>query len=212
MPLQPLVPVLLLALLVSLGGMYGAALQASRGSLAWAAASFGFVAVAIGLVINVPLWRSTAPPGPLDTRDALRRTTRITMLVYTWGAAAMYVLYSVAGLRWQHGWQYGTGMALIAFGMLVYVRQLGNRDAWIASAAGIDAAVKLAAVQAIAAGGAIMWLVASGKVRTLRNDWAANIIFVTGGIAVICLSAIVVRSHVALTQRMALDPVDRADA
>src|SRR5690606_7124014 len=80
-----------------------------------AAGAFAALAIAIGLGLNQPLWtldahRITPEAAPV----AAQRNAKLMALVWAWGAAAMAGVYTLGGLRWQHDWQYGSGMALIA--------------------------------------------------------------------------------------------------
>jgi SNF family Na+-dependent transporter len=103
-------------------------------------------------------------------------------------------------LYWQHGWHYGLAMALIAAGMAQYVKLLEQGHPDIVSDSAIDRAMKLASAQGIGVSVVLLWLVASGKILTPRSDWAANLIFVAGGLSIVCMCAFVTKSYHELTR------------
>ncbi len=51
---------------------------------------------------------------------------------------------------------------------------------------------KAACLQGFAAGTGISWLIGSGKLATVKGDWAANDVFLAGGVAILCLSAMAI--------------------
>ena len=61
--------------------------------------------------------------------------------------------------------------------------------------------VKLAGYQAVLIGVGLVWLIGSGKLATLKGDWAANQLFLAGGFAIMCLSMIMIKSYAVLTER-----------
>jgi len=186
-----------------------AALAAVVGLMTWAArhdfrllsaAVAGLFAVGVVAVAAVLNRRATAGGDrePAAQFHMLRRNTRLVALIYGWGAAAMLSVYTVSGLHWRHGWQYGLAMALIAAGLIWYVRALGHPGTRRAQRAGSGATRGLMLLHALAAAGGIVFLVASGKLSILKSDWAVNHVFVAGGLAVIALSLISARTHAAL--------------
>ncbi|MBN9281050.1 MAG: hypothetical protein J0H37_02035, partial [Hyphomicrobium denitrificans] len=60
-----------------------------------------------------------------------------------------------------------------------------------------------AALQAVAIACGLLWLIQSGKLSSLKGDWAANQLFLAGGFTVMCLSVIIVKTHSALSERLA---------
>jgi hypothetical protein len=152
--------------------------------------------------MNAPLW--TTDVSKLESRPlaaaAIRQTSIVTAALYAWGGAAMTLVYRFSGLHWQHGWQYGLAMLLIATGLAGYVHLLGDVRSSLNSDRAIDRVAKLAALQGIAVTFALAWLAGSGKLATTKGDWAANIIFVTGGLAIAMVSAVVTRTHHSLTR------------
>ncbi len=154
------------------------------------AASLGAVAiVAAAAAIN----GSPATLRPLSRSapmDVLRRSTLLVALVYAWGSAAMLGVYTLSGLAWQHGWQYGAAMAIIAAGIWAWAGHLANAPDEPAEARRQRWAFRLAILHASAASGALVFLFLSGKLWAGKSDWAANQIFLAGGLAIVVVSII----------------------
>lgn len=195
---RPFIVLLLLTLLVSLAGLTLSAALEDKWHSALSAGIYAISAIATGARINLPCWfRSEAGPDQDLTRaaKAFRRTTRVTAITYAWGAIAMFLMYGWAGLSWRHGWQYGAAMALIAAGLASYARLMRPAGNPLESPRALGVSARLAALHGIVASTAIVWLVASGKLATQKADWAANNIFLAGGLAIVVLSAFAVRTH-----------------
>jgi hypothetical protein len=199
MSLRPFIALLLLTSLVSLAGLTLSAAVQDKWHSALSAGMFALAAVIVGARINIPYWQDDAvhAGGAADrtATAALRRTTRVTAIIYAWGAMALFLMYGPAGLTWRHGWQYGLAMALISIALSSYARRLGQPGSPLATPSAIGTAVRLGAVHGLAASAAVAWLIASGKLATQKGDWAANNIFLAGGLAVVLLSAFAVRTH-----------------
>ena len=193
------------ALLVSACAMTLAAAWQHRALSALIAALSAVGIVAEAVRLNAPLWFAPAPDtgAPEIRLSALRMTTGLIVGAYTWAAASMFLIYRVAGLHWQHGWEYALAMALIALVHAGLFRHLGSAGPHTQATA--DWAARLAAVQGLAIAVGLVWLIASGKLATLKSDWAANNVFLAGGFAVLCLTAIVVKSHASLSRAPASD-------
>ncbi len=178
--------------LAALGGALMTAFAATENKigLTLVALGLGFIAAAAAVRINAPLWRR--PQSLVTPAAALARTTRLTALIYAACGAAMAAIYLLTPLRWQHGWQYALAMTLAAGGTAVYARRLQ------ATAVSVDFAAQLAGLQGIAVAVALIWMIASGKLDTVKNDWAANAIFLAGGLALVVVSAVAVKTHAAL--------------
>lgn len=198
-----LFPILLLVFGLTIAGVAKSALEADR----FASAGFAvlFVATAIGAG-----WKTSrdllAPGLSANGRQtlqatALSRLTLILALTYAWGATAMYVDYSWSTLHWRHGWQYALAMALVAGALAYYGRYLGQAGQKDGSASVVERGFRLAAVHGLAAGTALVWMITSGKLQTPKDDWAANHVFVAGGLAIVFLSALAVRVHQRLAER-----------
>ena len=200
MSVQPFIPWLLAAFVPAvIGQVIGAAVNSPW--ISGAAALFlPVMSTVVGLKVNAPYWaRVTAPSGVDALANATRRNARL--MAWTWGAgaASMLAVYLLSGLKWQHGWQYGCGMVLIAALGFLYSLSVAAPTSTLRRPGCLNAAAMLAATQGIAAIAGIMILVLSGKVASAKGDWAANVIFVAGGFAITVLSAIAVRTHARLS-------------
>ncbi len=187
MSLQPLIPLVALALLLSAGTMTYAAMQNMKVLAIFAAMGFTLIVVIIASIINRRAWHQ----GPdAATPDILfhtqRRNTRLAALVYAWAAAAFFGVYGLSDVLWRHGFQYGTVAAIIAAVLLAYVHRMGLPDHGVPPTRGMT----IAHAYAVTAG--LLFLAFSGKLGSLRGDWPANYIFLFGGLALtgICLFAL----------------------
>jgi hypothetical protein len=202
--LSGLMPALIAVLLASAGAMWAAAGAGNRFLSLAAAGAFGTAIVLAALRTNMPLWRAAPPLGctPQLQADAMRRNARLAALVYAWGAAAMFAAYTLAGLAWRHGWQYGSGMALIAGAFLLYVHAMGPQSA-LRKPRAVRYAAVFAVPHALAALGGLGFLLGSGKLATAKGDWAANHVFLAGGAAIVALCLLTLVTHVTLARRTA---------
>lgn len=127
----------------------------------------------------------------LERSQMAKAVAELTALAYAWGGVSMLLAYGPGGLKWQHGWQYGTGMLVIAALILVYASRL-----WIGSPlAGrrlLNLVRRLAVLQGLTCSTGLFMLIGSGKLETVKGDWAANDVFVAGGIAIVFASAFAV--------------------
>ncbi len=199
MPLRPLLPALLLALVMSIIVGVLAVGRNSGLTLALAVALFALQMLFALLRTNVPFWREDAE-GPRDTAIALcvRRNTLLAALVYAWGAAAILALYSLSGLSWQHWWQYGAAMALVAAGVFLYAHLLTDENGTYRKPQALNGLMWLTVAQGIAVIGVVIYLVTSGKLFTLRSDWAANYVFASGSVTLAVLSTVSVLTYLRL--------------
>lgn len=199
MSLQPLMPALVLALVLSAGAFSWFASDARPLAAAGAANAFALLMIIVGLRTNGPLWRL---PKERITRDAApvaaRRNARLIALAYAWGAVSMLAVYKIVGVRWQHGWQYGSGMALIAAGMFLYAHRLGDPASGLRTPRSLNTVLKLTVLHTAAAAMGLAFLFTSGKLKSPKGDWPANLIFLAGGLAVLTLSAIAVATQMRL--------------
>lgn len=204
MSLQKLMPWLVAALLLSSGAMWWAASHGARGLSSAASLTFVLLAVATGLWINA---QALAEPGRESRAQyhMLRRNTRLTALVYAWGATAMLAIYTLSELKWRHGWQYGSAMALIAGGLLWYVHALGKPGSSLASDNSLARVGSLTVLHGTAAVGGLIFLIGSGKLATPKSDWAANDVFLAGGVAIAILAGLTARTH----RRLGSDGADQ---
>ena len=147
-----------------------------------------FLAAALG--VGGQIWRS-AGNGAVREDVSLSFATLIAA-AWAWAGLAMLACYHLTDLSWQHAWQYGAAMVLIATGILAYARarrQPGSRLAAPDAAAVMQG---VTASQAVAALVAVAILLLSGKVEAHGRDWAANVVFIAGGLAIFALSAMAV--------------------
>jgi hypothetical protein len=84
-------------------------------------------------------------------------------------------------------------MLLIALGLYVLARKLADPSS--ASPRQMETSAYLALSQGIAASIALVILAASGKLQTAKDDWAANHIFVAGGLAIVVISFLAFATH-----------------
>lgn len=203
MTLRPPLPWLLFTLAAALIAMYLAARVVLKAEAAMAAAVFAVIIISAALRTNAPIWRRASGIAGPTPREALLATSQLVLLVYLWCAIAFFAIYLGTNTRWQHGWQYGTAMLLVAGGCGYYLSRLADPADSFSSRQAVERMVKFVAYQAFAIGGGLIWLIASGKLATLKGDWAANQLFLAGGFAVMCLSAIIVKTHSVLTERHA---------
>lgn len=202
MSLQPLIPYLASLLVLSAGAMTWAASGADKLLSLAAAVVFASAVCAAALYVNrVAGWPAAALAEPDAQVHAARRNARLMALTYAWGGLALLAVYKLTGLRWQHGWQYGSGMAVIAGLLLIHVHVMGDDESWWRSRRGLSLAANAALMQALAILVGLALLVTSGKLWTGRNDWAANQVFVVGGLTLAVVSLIAWRTHQVLAAR-----------
>lgn len=152
--------------------------------------------IGTGLGINSPLWSKTTrlltqQEGLATIKEALRCNVWLAALVYAWGASALFAVYSLSDVTWRHAFQYGSGAALFAAGLGLYGYRLGRRQ---------NPSIPplfLTAIHGAAAAGGLVYLIGGGKLDTAKGDWAANEVFLWGGIAivVICIISAVTQSR-----------------
>jgi hypothetical protein len=202
--LGAIVYALVAVLLASAAAMWAAAETGNRLLSLAAAGAFGTAVVLAALRTNMPVWRAAPPPGraPQLQADAMRRNARLAALVYAWGAAALFAVYMLSGLAWRHGWQYGSGMALIAGSFLVYVHAMGPGSALRGPRSLLHAAV-FTVLHGLGALAGLGFLLNSGKLATVKGDWAANHVFLAGGSAIAVLCVLTLVTHVKLGERAA---------
>jgi hypothetical protein len=192
MPLRPMLPAVLLAFALSL--LIGV-LSVARGAsvpLGIAAALFSLQVLVTLWRINAPLWSGAAPGTGIDWAWS---NTMLAAIVYAWGAAAMFTLYSLTGLHWQHWWQYGAGMALLAGAALLCARYLASDRSRYDRTTSLNILMTITAAQVVSVVGALVYLVATGKLDTPKTDWAANHVFITGSVTIGIISIVSLLAH-----------------
>lgn len=120
---------------------------------------------------------------------------QLIALVFAWGGAAMLGSYTLTRLWWWHSWQYGLGMLAVGIGVWFYASLL-NRDGSMLRTKGVlNATAWMSLCQGIGAIVGLVFLAMSGKIEAGRADWVANIIFMTGGSGIACLSLVAAFTH-----------------
>jgi len=202
MPLRPSLPWLLVTLTTALIAMIFAAGSVHKAESALAAGVVALVLVATAVRSQSPLWRRSEPNADVTPRIALMQTTTLIMLAYLWCGLALLAIYLGTNVHWQHGWQYGTAMLIVAVGHAYYLSRLADpHDDALSSRAAIEQAVRIASCQAILIGLSLIWLIGSGKLSSLRGDWAANQLFLAGGFAIVCLCGVFIKTNAVLSER-----------
>jgi len=186
MPVKRMLPTLLLAAALSVVIAVLAAARQSQLTFSIAAALFALQVVVFLARINVPLWGSGAAAAT-DARWAWDNSV-LTATTYGWGAAVMFTAYSLGGLVWRHWWQYGAGMALLGAAAFISASYLIGSQAPFRSGAGLRRLMQLTLVLVVAVIVALIYLIGSGKLETPKDDWAANIVFLAGGLTVLAVS------------------------
>lgn len=186
-------------------GMILGARIASASAVTGAAALFACVAVLVaGITLRQSLrWAGISSRAPLmPVYVGLLQSSRLAAISYAWGAVAMQGIYltPLTGLRWQHGWQYASAMALLAAATFAFARTLSQPlpgQGAFAFQRQLRWALPLAIAQAVVAGGGLAALIASGKLWSERADWAANRVFAALAIAIaaVMLGSIIAQSR-----------------
>lgn len=176
-----ILPWLMLAAALSVSMMVLGAGRADKVLPSFAAGLLAALLIGTGLGINAPLWSKLTEANCRGSlKAALTCNIWLSVVLYAWGALALFGMYSLSDLTWQHSHQYATGAALFAAGIAAYAVRLGTDKV---------PPVYLTVVHGLAAFFGLTFLIASGKLGTLRADWAANIVFLAGGCSMVALCA-----------------------
>lgn len=191
MPLTNLMPWLLTGIAASIAAMVSG-VAAGTPALSWAGAVL-FCAALVAVAIDVNrLWWTQA--GSTEDHEfaiaAAIRNARLMILGYLWGSLALFSIYRLGGLRWHHGIQYAVAMAAIAWLILLYVHLLARPGSSLRSPKALQFATRATLAHGAAALAGIAFLVVSGKIHSIKSDWAANQVFLAGGVAVVALCLI----------------------
>jgi hypothetical protein len=185
MRLKSMLPTLLLAFALSIFVAVLAAARHSEIVVALAALLFSLQVLLVLLRFNVPLWRrgTSAPRSEWAWDNSL-----LAGISYAWGAAAMFTMYSLGGLVWRHWWQYGAGMLLLGAANVLVATYLVGRPTHDDTSGALRTLMLATLAQVAAVVIALIYLFASGKLATIKDDWAANIVFIAGGAMVLVIS------------------------
>ncbi|CAN0365182.1 unnamed protein product [Phaeothamnion confervicola] len=201
MPLTSLLPWILAAIVASIAAMV-TGIVSDFPALSWLAAGlFGVSLVATSIDINRPWWEPGAADDPAAPFAAAIRNARLLVIGYLWGSFALFCIYRLTGLRWQHGIQYGAGMAVLAWLILLYVHLLAKRDSKLREPWALKLATLVSLAHGAGALAGVFFLVGSGKVFSIKDDWAANQVFLAGGLAITAMSLISAFTQVRLERR-----------
>ncbi len=174
--------------------------HAGQAWLSWASVlMFGLVLVATAVDLN-DVWISAPAEAVVGDAPmvAARQNAELISLAYLWGTMAMGAIYQLTDLRWQHGLQYATGMAVIGLVFHVYAYLISQPGHALRSPKALGLAALLVLLHGVAALVGVGFLLLSGKLVSVKGDWAANQIFLAGGLSVAVLSALAWRSQVKL--------------
>lgn len=197
--LRPLLPWLLLASALSTTMMVLGAGRGDRFLPALAAGLLVALVAGTGLGINAPLWSRSGRPVPgqdghAAIREALRCNVWLAALVYAWGASSLFAIYSLSDLTWRHSFQYGFAAALIGASLGIYGFVLGRYNHLPIPP------LSLTVFHGLVVGLPLIYLITSGKLATQKGDWAANEVFLWGGIALVLLCLMTIMTQTRITR------------
>ena len=178
-----------------------AAGQRSTPLMALAVGFFAVVAIAALLGINLPLQREARADLDSAGRAWGWSNSLLATLAYGWGAVAMLAVYGLSDLSWRHWWQYGAGMILFAVVAYICARYLLGDHRKQPTRNGLRALSMMTLAQAAFVIGALAYLIGSGALDTQKDDWAANHIFLAGGITLALISIISLLTYRKLAAR-----------
>lgn len=207
MPLRPLLPAILLALVMSIAVAVLAAGRNSGVTLVLAVGLFALQMLFATVRTNAPYWRAGAKPRGDEEEDedaavgCVWRNAVLAALVYAWSATAMLAIYSLSSLVWRHWWQYGAATALLSAAIFLYAYLLSAGRDSLRTPQALGILMGLTAVQGLALSGLLVYLVLWGKLVTPRGDWAANHIFAAGSVTLALLSIVTILTYRRLARR-----------
>ena len=189
MPAHQLWMWLFLTALISIAAMVIGAISSNQDLAAMAGAMFAGVGAIVG-------WRFAVPERPDTNGHALAvRFARLIAAAWAWAGFAMLACYYLTDLTWQHAWQYGIGMLLVAGLVWQYAEARTKPSSRFADATWVAAARWTTRMQGVAALAGVIILALSGKLDPDKQDWAANIVFVAGGLTIFALSMAALRAE-----------------
>ena len=201
--ITPVMAATFAVLFASVAGEVAGASQGTSGLVVFAGGAFAGAILRLAWQLNAPWWQpahaSDIGPSRSDAQPIMAaRNARLIALGYAWGAASLLAIYLLSPLRWQHGWQYGTGMGLIALLIFMYSRALEGR--WTTDLNWSLTWVAL--IHSWAATAGLGWMIGVGKFYSAKGDWAANIVFACGGLMIVGVTIMALRTGRFLSQSM----------
>lgn len=183
-------------LVADVGALVVAATAGNARLVTLASAVLVTLAAALALFLNRSFLAHTRSGWEAVRSTALVTNARLLGFAYLWGALAMQGLYTtpLTGLKWQHGWQYGAAMLLLALLSLSFAWKL-EAGSPVTRRRLAALAVPLALLQGLGAAFGLSVLAMTGKLFSGRADWAANQVFLFGALAVMILTAITLRTE-----------------
>ncbi len=189
MPAHQLWMWLRLTALISIAAMVAGVISNNQALAAIAGAMFAGVGTIVG-------WRFAVPDLPEMRGHALAaRFACLIAAAWAWAGVAMLACYYLTDLTWQHAWQYGAGMLLIAGLVWRYAAARATPNSRFADATWVTTARWMTRMQGFAALAGVTFLALSGKLDPNKQDWAANIVFVAGGLTIFALSMAALRAE-----------------
>ena len=174
---------------VSVVAMVMGAASGNQGLAVLAGALFAGVAAFVG-------WRfAMSDLADLALDAVAARYARLIATAWAWCGSAMLACYYLTDLSCQHAWQYGAGMLLIAALVWRYAEARATPGSRFAEASWAAAARWATQLQGLAALVGVVVLALSGKLDPAGRDWAANIVFVAGGLILLTLSTAALRAE-----------------
>lgn len=116
-------------------------------------------------------------------------------VTYLWGGAMMLAGYGFSALVWRHWWQYGAGMILIGGVLALLSRGFARAKSSGRSDTIVELAYRATQTQLAAAVLGLLFLAGSGKLASAKPDWAANHVFLAGGLVIVALCIFAIRTH-----------------
>lgn len=180
---------LLVTTLMSIVAMVIGAATGNQALTITAGAMYAIVAAGVG-------WR-LAGSGPSDAtiHTVAACFAKLIAATWAWAGAAMLACYYLTDLSWQHAWQYGAAMLLIAALVSQYARWRIAPGSRFAEQSMVTAARWMTRLQGLAALAGVVILALSGKLDAGNQDWAANVVFVAGGLAIFAVSSAALRAE-----------------
>ncbi len=180
---------------MSVAAMVAGAASGNQGLAVLAGALFAGIAAFVG-------WRFAMSDLADMNSDALAaRYARLIAVIWAWCGVAMLACYYLTALSWQHAWQYGAAMLVIAALVWRYAEARATPDSPFARASMVSAARWATQLQGLAALIGVVVLALSGKLDPAGRDWAANIVFVAGGLTLFTLSTAALRAERRVAER-----------